>query len=319
MRRRPNSAALLLIALLLLAAALSGCQREREYTRTCFALNTFCTFTVYDEADAAHLSGCVALCNEYERVFSRTREDSELCALNLAGSGHVSEALLDVLELALELYALTDGALDIGLGNVTELWDFAAAEPSPPDAVQVAKALEGSGAGNIEMSGDFVELNGVALDLGAVAKGYIAGKIASFLTSQGVERAMLNLGGNVTVIGDRHGKPYSIGVQTPFAAAGEYSALLELSDASVSTSGVYQRVFEFEGTLYHHVLDPSTGFPADSGLLSVSVTCADAALCDALSTAFLVMGRDAAAEMIRSLDGVSAVFIADDLSVTQIG
>ena len=154
---------------------------------------------------------------------------------------------------------------------------------------------------------------GAKLDLGAIAKGYIADKMKAYLESVGIKSGIIYLGGNVLLIGSRpNGNTYKVGIQKPFDTEGSYAFTLDKSDCSIVTSGTYERYFEYEGRLYHHILDPKTGYPVDNGLSSITVITKKSTDADALSTMLFVMGPDAALSYAESHDDVDVMMITDD-------
>lgn len=158
------------------------------------------------------------------------------------------------------------------------------------------------------------------IDLGAIAKGYIADQVKTYLKKQGIKHAIINLGGNVDVIGTKpDGSKYNIGIQKPFDESGEAITSVQLKDQTVVTSGIYERYFKKNGKLYHHILDPRTGYPCENNLYSVSIITDSSTKADALSTTCFLLGYEKGMELIQSMDGVEAIFITDDEKVHKIG
>ncbi len=294
---------------------LGGCAKlatDEPRTRTSFLLDTTVSVTLY-EGDVSLLDGCMERIARYEALFSRTVEGSDIDRLNRSGGElvTVSEETAALLRTALEVGARTDGALDITVAPLMDLWGFGS-DPAVPEAAAVADALALVDYTQVELEGDTARLPaGMALDLGALAKGYIADRLREYLLENGCSSALIDLGGNILVVGDKGGEPFEIGVQDP-RESGRLVATIPVQDGSVVTSGAYQRYFEENGKQYHHILDPHTGYPADTGLLSVTVV-SESSLCgDALSTACFVLGADRGLELIESLSGVEALFVLTD-------
>lgn len=308
--------------------SICGCSRvtpsSTKYIEQGYALNTYVKVTLYGSGSDEIAGRAVDMCSEYERIFSRTDEDSMLYRLNNAGSLTRKEAADDkgfdeltaLVRSGIGYGKLTDGALDITIEPVSSLWKFGTDEAALPDAGQIADALTKVDYSKVEVTDDFIELNGCRLDLGATAKGYIAGKICDYLKKEGVTGAIVDLGGNISCIGTKaDGTGFTVGIKKPFDEEGQMSLALNLSDMNIVTSGVYERYFYDNDILYHHILNPATGYPCENGLLSVTVISADAAQCDALSTGCFVLGMDKAKELVEGLDGVYAVFIDDNYDV----
>ncbi len=308
--------------------SICGCSRvtpsSTKYIAQGYALNTYVKITLYGSGSDEIAGRAVDMCSEYERIFSRTDEDSMLYRLNNAGSLTRKEAADDkgfdelaaLVRSGIEYGKLTDGALDITIEPVSSLWKFGTDEAALPDAGQIADALTKVDYTRVKVTDDTIELNGCRLDLGATAKGYIAGKICDYLKEEGVTGAIVDLGGNISCIGTKtDGTGFTVGIKKPFDEEGQMSLTLDLSDMNIVTSGVYERYFYDNDKLYHHILNPATGYPCENGLLSVTVISADAAQCDALSTGCFVLGMDKAKELVEGLDGVYAVFIDDNYDV----
>lgn len=308
--------------------SICGCSRvtpsSTKYIAQGYALNTYVKVTLYGSGSDEIAGRAVDMCSEYERIFSRTDEDSMLYRLNNAGSLTRKEAADDkgfdeltaLVRSGIEYGKLTDGALDITIEPVSSLWKFGTDEAALPDARQIADALTKVDYSKVEVTDDFIELNGCRLDLGATAKGYIAGKICDYLKKEDVTGAIVDLGGNISCIGTKaDGTGFTVGIKKPFDEEGQMSLALDLSDMNIVTSGVYERYFYDNDKLYHHILNPATGYPCENGLLSVTVISADAAQCDALSTGCFVLGMDKAKELVEGLDSVYAVFIDDNYDV----
>ncbi|MBE7034249.1 MAG: FAD:protein FMN transferase [Ruminococcaceae bacterium] len=254
----------------------------RQVTRQSFALDTVINITT-DEKDQGKIGEAFSLCNEYEKVFSRTDSESELYLLN-NGQGELTEDIENVLEFSIEMARLTNGAFDVTVAPLVDLWNVKERKAPPSgDEIEIAQSKVGYEAISISP----LSFNGKSVDLGAVAKGYIADKIADFFKSNGVENAIIDLGGNVVLIGE-----YSVGIRSPFNPD-EIFATITLKDKSAVTSGAYQRYFEYEGKRYHHIIDPRTGYPSDSGIASVTVISPSSMQADALSTSIFILGKDA--------------------------
>lgn len=300
------------------AFGICGCDAAPAYNSALgFYLDTVITISGY--ADKEILEGAVALCGEYEKVFSRTVEGSDVWRIN-HGEGcpvQVCGDTAELLTIALDICEKSGGALDITIAPASDLWDFKADEPEIPDSGELSSAAELVDYTKLKLEGDMVTLPaGMAIDLGAVAKGYIADKAAEYLKEQGVTRAILNLGGNVVALGSKpDGREWSIGIQDPEKENGKAGYSVMVADKSVVTSGIYQRGFDKDGVRYHHILDSVTGWPVQNGLASVTIITGSSALADAMSTACFVLGRDMGMSFAEEM-GVQAVFIGTDGKVS---
>ena len=307
---------------MVLVLALSGCSREQEKKeKQLFAMDTVMLLTAYgDEADTG-LAVATDMINALAADLDPEKEGSSVYAAN-AGAGSavaVSEDLLAVLAAAKDVSRDTGGALDVGLYPVIRAWGFTTGQYRVPEAAELAgllaeKDTEGiladDGAGTVTIPA------GTAISLGAVAKGYAAQRAVEAMARAGVEKAILSLGGNVQTLGDTRpdGEPWQVAVTDP-SDTGAYVGTLRVGQTAVVTSGGYQRYFEQGGRTYIHILDPATGMPADSDLLSVTVVTADGARADGLSTALFVLGSDEALRYAAGHGDVELVLVTKDSRV----
>lgn len=310
----------LLTAVLLCTAGCSGLSgKPLTYTGT--ALDTVISIQIYDSRDESLLENCQKLCEDYEAKFSRTIETSEVSQINGAKGApvEVSKDTVTLIKKGIYYGEMSDGAFDITIGAVSSLWDFKAEDPSPPSPEAIAEALRHVNYENIMIDGNTVRLldSSAQLDLGAIAKGYIADRLKEYLEEEGVRHALINLGGNILAIGGKlDGSDFHIGIQKPFEPEGDPITSIRLNDQSAVTSGTYQRYFEKDGTVYHHILDPSTGNPCSNGLNSVTIITDSSLTADALSTTCFLLGPEEGMKLINRLDNVDAVFISDDNEIS---
>lgn len=258
----------------------------------------------------------------YEKIFSRTDEDAELYKINHSDKTTftVSDDLADLLLRAIGISQSTDGAFDFTCGSLTELWKISDSDAPIPGAEEVAEAMKHVGYDKVSLDGNtLVRPCGLVIDLGAIAKGYIEGKITDLLISKGVERGILSFGGNISVFGEKRDKSeYRIAIRNPYGESGHIGYVTTLK-GYVSVCGTYERNKIVDGVFYHHIFDPKNGYPKDTDVISVALICDDGALADALSTALFVMG-DGAQEWILSCGyDIGAVFFAKDKTVRTMG
>ena len=256
------------------------------------------------------LAGAFSLCAEYDKALNRTKEDSEV-ALLASGKRKVDGDTLELIKRGLYYCELTGGRFDITTAALSDIWDFKNAVV--PSRDEIAEALKNVDYESIEISGNEVNTNGRKIDLGAIAKGYISDKLLAYFKDSGTKSGILNLGGNVTVFGEDY---CNVGIKKPFYE--DTCAILRLKNKTVSTSGIYERYFRVDGdeNLYHHILDPETGYPAKTDLLSASVIGNTSADCDALSTVCILYGLENARKLIENTEGFEAVFVDRDYNIT---
>ena len=307
----------LAVSLVLLAGcAPAPAQAEPMAERTFFAMDTVMTLRLYQGGDGALLDAAEDRVKGLEALLSVTDGDSEVSALNRDGTAELSPETAGLLRTALELCGRTGGALDISTYPVLRAWGFTTGEYRVPGGDTIAALLPMVDYAKVGLDGDSAALSdGMEIDLGSVAKGYTGDELSALLKENGVTSAMLDLGGNIQTVGSKpDGSPWRVGIRDPEGDG--YLGVVEVTDQAVVTSGGYERYFEEDGVRYWHILDPKTGAPARSGLVSVTVVGDRGVVCDGLSTALFVMGLDGAVEHWRQYRDFEAVFVLEDGSVT---
>lgn len=287
---------------------------DRKTSLSFYAMDTFMSIDAYgDHPEAAEQAKDRVL--ELEDRLSVTDENSEIFAINNGLSVNISPDTLNLISYALEMSEKTGGALDPTIYPILREWGFTTGNYRVPDPQRLSELLENVGTDKININGGYISLaDGVMLDLGAVAKGYASEECAKILRENGVKSALINLGGNIRLVGSRpDGNPWNIGVADPLGEG--YIGILSLTDCAAVTSGNYQRYFIENDTVYGHIIDPATGFPVDNDLLSVTVIADDGTLCDALSTALFVMGYEKAERFWRDNRDFEAVFVTKNSTV----
>lgn len=313
---------LLLCFLLLLSAA--GCGQEEELpSKSNFLLDTLVTITLYDDSDPAVLELAFDEIARLENLLSVEKEGSDLDRLAKAAGKEwveIAPETEEVLRQAKEYYTLSQGHFDVTAGPLIDLWGIHNGEGHYPTQEELAEVLPLISSDDllVEEGRAYLTREGMKANLGAIAKGYIADKVKELMVEQGVERAVLDLGRNVLLIGGKsEDAGFLIGVQDPSQEQGNYLATLQVSGKSIVTSGTYERYFTYDGKQYHHILDPFTGFPADNGLTSVTILSDSSVQGDALSTTCLLLGLEDGLALVENLEGVEALFITGDGTMTR--
>ena len=291
---------------------LTGCSAESSpepVQGTFFAMDTVMDFTIYGESGLIDQSE--SLIASLESLVSVTDANSELYAINQTGSGTLTGKASSLMEQALEICRRTDGALDLSIYPIVRAWGFTTGSYQVPDEAEIQALLPLVDYRKIQYdaaTGTVTLPEGMEIDLGSVAKGYAGQLAAQMLREHGLQSALLNLGGNVQTVGAKpDGSPWQIGIKDP---QGEDAMMvLSVEDQAVVTSGGYERYFEQDGQTYWHIMDPSTGHPADSGLISVTIVGDEGVVCDGLSTALFVMGLEKAADLWAQSGDFEAVFV----------
>ena len=277
--------------------------------------DTFINITAYGVSKDA-VKEAFALCSEYNSALSRFEKDSDVWLLNNAGGKAVTVGpdTAEIIKTALEISRLTGGAFDISVGSASSLWNFTDGKEQLPDEAALEKAAASANYESIVCKGSSVVLApGQKIDLGGIAKGYIAGEIAEFLKENGAASAILDFGGDIITIGSKpDGSPWNVGLRRPFSEADDdIWAVIGSENEAVVTSGVDRRGFEHGGAWQHHILDRRTGKPVVNDLLSVTVCTDDPMRADALATAFFVLGAERGSVLAGKL-GAGAVFLKND-------
>lgn len=285
-----------------------------------FLFNTYISITVYDEDYTPLLKEALEMCREYEQIFSRTLNTSDLFILNSQKSvSNTDEDLYQLIKNAIYYCELTEGSLDISIEPLTSLWNVTSDNPAVPDKNLIQDALNKVDYKNIileDANSGITLKNDASLDLGAIAKGYTADKIKHFLLENGVTSGIIDFGGNIVCIGTKpDGSEYAIGIKEPSIDSSSYILALDINDMSVVTSGTYERYFIENEHIYHHIIDASTGYPTDNSLASVTIISPDSFTGDCLSTACLVMGIDEALDLLNSLDNVYGILIDNQMRI----
>ena len=314
MKRRALAA--LLAALLLLC----GCA-EKPVTAQSFALDTVLTVNLLSGGTAEDAEAALARADACEALLSAHREGSEIDALNKSGEETVplSDLTRFVLEEALYIGRESGGALDITLLAVSDLWDYKSEDPQVPSEEALREALVHKGMERIELTTEGACAHGARIDLGAVAKGAVGDEMVKTLQTRGVRSALLDLGGSIFTLGDKpDGTPWTVAIDDP-AGEGFVGTLALRGSWSVSTSSGAQRYFEKDGVRYHHILDPGTGWPAQSGLISATVIAPSGLVADGLSTALFVAGEEEGERILSRFPEAAAVLVRQDGSVRTLG
>ncbi|NDL66563.1 FAD:protein FMN transferase [Anaerotalea alkaliphila] len=309
-----------LLALLLL----QGCVgQEVVVERSGFSLNTVVSIQIMDHGSEEMLDTIFERIRDIEDKMSATRESSDISRINgnPGSSGvPVSEDTYRVVERGLAFAEMTGGKFNIALGPVTGLWKIGTEDARVPSPEEIREALEHVDYRKVRMDPKertiYLEDKGMRLDLGGIAKGYAADAVAEILREGKVKGAIVNLGGNVFAHGEKaDGSPWKIGVQGPFKERNDYVGIVEVRNETIVTSGPYERSFEQDGVLYHHIMDNETGYPVDNGLASVTIVGKNSMDADGLSTAVYAMGLEAGMAFVEGMEGLECILITNDREV----
>ncbi len=320
-----------LIALLLCSVMiLSGCTNSASpsnttpLTRNEFVLGTVVTISLYDHQSEDILDKAITKLKDLEDTLSINKSGTLIDKINQqAGISpvKVDEATYSLIEKGLYYCSLSKGAFDITVGPIVKLWNIGFPEARVPSEAEIKKKLPFIGYEKVLLDKQeqtiFLSQKGMLLDLGGIGKGYAADEIARLLKDEGIAHAIINLGGNVYVLGNNpSGEFWKVGVQDPFNPRGEMIGFLKAQNKSIVTSGIYERFVEdHAGHKYHHILDPKTGYPYENDIVSVTIISDLSLDGDALSTTVFSMGLEKGMDFIEGFDGIDAIFVTADKKV----
>lgn len=295
---------------------------SQEYTSDVFAMDTYMTLTAYGENAQEAVEAGIAEIQRLDDLLSTGKDTSEVAQINANGGGVLSEDTDYLVKRALDIYQSTNGAFDISIYPVMQLWGFTTGNFAVPSESDLAAKLALVDAGKIILSEENGQTSislpeGMEIDLGGIAKGYTSGRVMDVMKSYGIKSAVINIGGNAHVLGNKtDGSQWKVGIQDPEDENG-YLGGVSVTDKAIITSGGYERYFvdKDTGVKYHHIIDPKTGYSANNGLISVTIVSADSTLADGLSTSLFVLGTEDAityCEEHCAEDGFDAIMEDED-------
>lgn len=324
-----------IIISIIIFSTLSGCSfssKDKSVSKSGFYFDTIINITIYGTDDEAYIDECFKLAEKYENLFSNTIKDSDISRINNAAGKEfvdVDSETIDILSTAIK-YSRINDKFDITLGKLSDLWNISEIAENItdennvvdasylPDDNEISKLLPHIDYHKIIINGNKVKLDDSMskIDVGAIAKGYIADKIKDHLISKKIISAIINLGGNIVTIGTKtDGSDFTIGIQKPFSQSGQAYISFKSHDKSVVTSGIYERYFKIDDNIYHHIFDISNGYPIKNNLYSVTIISDFSIDGDALSTLCFTMGLVEGLDYIESIDSVEAIFIDNQYNV----
>ncbi len=296
----------LILAVIILTAVISLWYKNgnalSSYTSREFLFDTECTITAYGKNAKDAVEAAFERLEEVHALTDMYSDSSDVYRINTAAANtaiEVSAVTAEILDNALRISADSDGAFDITVASVTKHWNFKSEAPKPPRDSEITAGLAHVNFKNLNLNTEKLTVtktdSQTEIDLGGAAKGYAGDEAMRVLKEYGIDSAIADLGGNVTCMGKNPKSKdgtWRVGIQVPFAPTGEYDDVAETDGGAVVTSGSYQRSFEYGGKLYHHIIDPETGYPAEKDYSSVTIICDSSCLADCLATACFVMGRE---------------------------
>jgi thiamine biosynthesis lipoprotein len=315
----------LLCAIINIALNFTSCSGNKELSQTEFALGTVCSITLFDQGKAAIYNNIFSRLREIESRMSVNLADTDVARINAAAGiapVQVHKDVFDVIERSVYYAEISGGAFDPTIGPLVSLWGIGKDNPRVPSQAEIDAALALINWRDVELNREsnsvFLKRPGMALDLGAIAKGYAADETAAIIRKAGLKRAIIDLGGNILTYGEKQDKsPWRVGMQDPLEERGAYLGIISSPALALVTSGIYEKFFEFEGQRYHHIFSPFDGYPARNGLLAVTIITDNSMNADALSTTVFVLGYEKGRALVEAMEGTEAVFVFDDKSIRK--
>jgi thiamine biosynthesis lipoprotein len=334
--KQKNIALGIFLILLIIISAITACsvtrqeegktQEGKPVTKTNFLMGTLAKVTIYDQIDDKTV---------FTRIFDRIREiedrmtinkdtdKSEIIKLNNAAGNDYVELSPDtffVLQKGKYYGGISQGKFDITIGPIVKLWNIDTEKAAVPSQDLISEKLPLIDYHRLELEEGTrkakLATEGMMVDLGAIAKGYAADEAARILIEAGIKHAIVNLGGNILTVGNKpDGTLFRIGLQDPYRPRNENMAVVQLQNQSLVSSGTYEKFFEADGKRYHHIIDPKTGYPAENGLVSVSIITTNSIDADALSTSIFLLGLEEGMNLVEELEDVEAIFVTNDKKV----
>lgn len=306
---------ILCLVLLLSACSKSGTVSQESYSRTGFVLGTVVTIKLLENGSEAILDEVFERLVEIENDMSVNIETSDVAMLNANHTYTVDADTYQVIEAGIEYGELSEGKFDISLGPIINLWQIGTEAERIPEAFEIEQQLPYVDYRMIQLGPDHQVTipEGFRIDLGGIAKGYAADEIGRMLEEKGVKKAIINLGGNIKVVGSKSdGTPFNVGIQGPEELRNDYLGIVEVTDQTVVTSGDYERYFIEDGVRYHHIFDTETGYPYETNVAAVTVITDSSMRADALSTILFVMDIEAGIALCNSLTDVDCIYVTKD-------
>ncbi len=322
-----NSKKFLKIIMIAAAVTVAACTafffygREKRYDfteKSFISMDTVISEKIYGKNSSAFIKPVFDIVTGLDETISRFDEGSEVYRLNAEGMTS-DKAVIEIINSVREISKASDGAFDITVGELSDLWSIGKEDEKIPSEKEIASVLENVSFDKVNYDGKAVYSNGCTVDLGAVGKGFACDLIEAYLSKGGAEGAVVSVGGSILAYGDynKKGDKWSIAIRHPRSES-DFLGILRLDEGFVSTSGDYERYFEKDGKRYHHIFDARTGTPAASGLISVTVVADSGVLSDALSTACFIVGEEKGKALLEKY-GASAVFVDEEMNIITVG
>lgn len=313
---------------------LSACGNEgkvntQAYNDTEFLMGTYVSLSIYDDGKEDIIEKGFALVRDLADKITGETTESEISKINKAAGQEpvvVSEEVYELISIAADYSDSLDGQFNYTIGPITNLWRIGFDDARKPSQAEIDEALQKIDFNKVILNDEersvYLEEPGMEMDLGAIAKGYITDEVKALFESENVTTAIIDLGGNVFVMGAspvRDGDVWNVGIQDPFAERGESIGSTQQSNRSIVTSGIYERFLEVDGEVYHHLMNPETGYPFDNEIAGVSIISEKSVDGDATSTLVFALGVEEGLDYVNGRNDIEAVFVTKDKEVYLSG
>lgn len=329
---KKRTAKKLVLPLLMLLFIVAGCSQgedralvQEPYEQTEFLMGTVTNIKIYNEGKEDALSQAFDRVVELDAKIDVNKPDSEISQINQHAGVQpveVSEDVFDLVERAYYYSDVPNSGFDMTIGPITELWHIGYDDAQVPSQEEIDEALALVDYSLVEMDAEnqtvYLPNTGMRLDLGAIAKGFITDEVVEVLEENDVDTAIIDMGGNIFVMGNSTrgpNEPWNVGIQNPFGERGSIIGAMPVSDQSIVTSGIYERNLEVDGEMFHHLMNPETGYPFENELAGVSVVTEVSMDGDGLSTTVFSMGLEEGLDYVNSLENTEGIFITKDKEV----
>ncbi|MGL4850725.1 MAG: FAD:protein FMN transferase [Clostridium sp.] len=312
----------LLLAILTIGLVACGEKEEKIHSRTELFMGTAINIKIYDGNEKV-----------LDKIFEEVEEIEDKASINKGGtevdninknagikSVKVSNDVFEIIKTGMKYSSMAEGNYDITVGPLVKLWSIGLPEARKPSDKEIGQALEKINYKNLELNEEKKEIylkeKGMLLDLGSIAKGYTADRITEILREEGVNKAIVDLGGNIYAFGEKNeNEKWKIGIQNPFSDRGDVVGAIKVKDKSIVTTGIYERFLERDGEKYHHILNPKTGYPYESNIGGVSIISDKSIDGDALSTLVFTLGIEKGLQFVEGIEGVECIFVDKDKNI----
>jgi thiamine biosynthesis lipoprotein len=321
MARKKKNIGIIILSLMVLIIFTACTKNEEPMTKEEIIFGSIpVKITIFDSSKEEELDVAFELIKAVDNKMSKNKDESEISAINLkAGKEYVpvSKETFDIIQKSESFYKTSKGYFDITIGPLVELWDIGPTTGHIPEEGEIEMVLDLINYDNIEFNESNHEIKlskeNMVIDLGGIAKGYAADVVVDYFRSAGIKKAIINLGGNVSVMGQKNEEDlWAVGIQNPLEPTGSSLGILKAADISVVTSGTYQRYFEENGVRYHHILDPKNGYPIRNNLQSVTIVTENSLRADALSTALFALGLEEGLSLANNDESIEAIFVTKE-------